>query len=209
MRILDEAQFNSEAKPVLEKIFNTNVPPGDSILLNSNIDGRRILFLPEIYINNDLIDAVIFAAKSTDESGCYVSLTDKISTQPNHCYIPLEEMHVALVEGTLHHIHGIDFWSDYAIYSSRGYWGLLASSAKYGLLGGSSRFIERVESIFPSLNTQLYDFIAYWEREQEIAIKDCQYPEMLMKSTWILDLIKHAYGDMAGINIASNTKLFF
>jgi hypothetical protein len=125
-----------------------------------------------------------------------LTLIDRMSNQPNHCYIPLEEMNTALIGYKFERILGMPLWSDYAIYSAQGNWGIVTTAGKYGLLGGSDKFIEQVEAAFPSLARQVYIVLRHWKEEEIYAIEHAQHPEMLMRvKTWIPDLLKHVYGD--------------
>jgi hypothetical protein len=123
-------------------------------------------------------------------------MIDRIPRQPNHYYIPLEEMDSALIGYKLERILGMRFWSDYAIYSAQGNWGIVTTAGKYGLLGGSREFIEQVELSFPALTGQVYDFLQHWKEEELYLIRHVPHPEMLMRvNKWIPDLLKHVYGD--------------
>jgi hypothetical protein len=207
MYVIDEEHYRIEMEPILKQVFSLEDPDTD-ISFTDNISERRILFLNSIYLDNSLLNAIIHAAHSLEDEGCYVTLIDRISKQPNHCYIPVEEMHIALVEGELHRDLKMLFWSDYAIYSSQGRWGLLTTSGKYGLLGGSSEFIQQVELAFPALNNQVYDFLQYWKEEEIDAVKHTEHLEMLIRvKTWIPNLLKHIYGDELAMRMLQEVEL--
>jgi hypothetical protein len=200
MHVLTEKQFHLEMEPILNQIFDTEANLGYSdydatILFTDNIVARRIFYLEMVYLSDDLLNAAIHAARYLgDTNGCYITMIDRIPRQPNHCYIPLEEMDSALIGYKLERILGMRFWSDYAIYSAQGNWGIVTTAGKYGLLGGSREFIEQVELSFPALTGQVYDFLQHWKEEELYLIRHVPHPEMLMRvNKWIPDLLKHVY----------------
>jgi hypothetical protein len=215
MHILTEDQYQLEMEPILKKIFNTDTNLGypdydATILFADNITVRRIFYLEMVYLDNCLLSAVINAVCYLgDTSGCYVTLIDRMSNQPNHCYIPLEEMHAALIGYKFEKILGMPLWSDYAIYSAEGNWGIATTAGKYGLLGGFDKFIEQVEIAFPSLTSQVYAFLQHWKEEETYAIEHAQHPEMLMLvKTWIPDLLKHVYGENLAMQMLKNAGMY-
>jgi hypothetical protein len=214
MHILTEDQYQLEMEPILKLIFNIDADLGYSdydatILFDENIPARRIFYLEMVYLDDCLLNAVINAVCHLGgTTGCYITLLDRILKQPNHCYVPLEEMHEAFIGHKLERTLGMRFCSDYAIYSAQGNWGIVTTRGKYGLLGGSDEFIRQVEIACPALGSQVYNFLQHWKEEEIYAIEHAEHPEMLMRvETWIPDLLKHVYRENLAMQMLKEVGL--
>ncbi len=209
MHVLAEDQYNAEMEPILKQVFDLEEDYDGLIYFTDNIRSRRIFYLGMVYVDDPLLNAIIHAARSAgDCNGCYVTLINRITNQPNHCYIPLEEMYAVLMGYTMERDLGMKFWSDYAIYSAQGNWGLVTTSAQFGLLGGSHEFIKQVELAFPALSSQVYDFLQHWKEEELYAFEHAEHPEMILGiKTWIPDLLQHVYGDELAMIMLQEAQL--
>jgi hypothetical protein len=188
--MLTKEQYQTGAKPILKQVFA--IDDSEDVSFTQNISARRILYHNlDYYLGSALIDAVIRAAQKLNDSGCYISLLDTFTHQSSHCYIPLSEFSEAYNKGGLQHQLGMDFWSDYVIYSSQAKWGILMTSARYGLIGGSLEFIEEIEADLPDLSEQVHAFIKHWKAEETYALS--RYGDRSI-NTWIPDLLTHVYG---------------
>ena len=96
MESLTEAEYLSEAEPKLRQVFVHDDPFTHPFM--PSVAG--LIIAPYKYIiEPPLTDAVIKAASSIGDQGCYLSLLwrNKDGTEPAHWYIPLSEFHDAYV----------------------------------------------------------------------------------------------------------------
>ncbi|NJK70271.1 MAG: hypothetical protein HC941_30570 [Microcoleus sp. SU_5_3] len=155
MYTLNQNRYQVEAEPIFQRVFITDDRLANEIF-SPAMKARVIFFALTQQIEIPIMDAVVASATNLGDSGCYISLTEQWKrNSANHCYIPFSEFsHPEIDLDEL----GMYFVSDYFIYSSSGKWGVLVSSAHYGLLGGSPEFIEGVRAAFPELDREVYDF---------------------------------------------------
>ena len=190
MYILTGAQYQAEAEPAFRGVFATNNPSADDGIFTSNIVSRRILHPCYGYVEPQLLmDTIIAAAANLGDVGCYILLTCELPGKPRHCYISLAEF--AAPEISPETQLGINFISDYFIYSERGKWGVALSGAYYGLLGGSPEFIEEVRAGFPGLDEQVYEFLQYWKNDRDEALSRGLKSRL---GNWLPRLLTHVYG---------------
>lgn len=201
MYTLSQNQYQPEAEPIFQRVFITDDPLANEIF-SPAMKARIIFFALTEQIEIPIMDAVIASATNLGDSGCYISLTEQWDKNPaNNCYIPFSEF--SLPEIDLPKL-GMYFVSDYFIYSSSGKWGVLVSSAHYGLLGGSQEFIEGVRGAFPELDREVYDFLQYWKNYRDDAVSRGH------KSTlgdWLPVLLRHVYGAEEAENLLQETGL--
>jgi hypothetical protein len=205
MHILTEAQWKIEAETIFEQVFALN-NEHELILFTERISARKVLYVEELEMEPTLVDALVLAANQSGDPGCYINLLDKITKQPNYCYIPISEFREAYLEGELQHHLEIDFWSDYVIHSSQGKWGIVVTSMKFGLLGGCSEFVEKICEACPLLAEQVYNFLRYW-KINEIDYARSQGYETNSNRTWIPCLLTHAYGNVVAKKMLYQTDL--
>jgi hypothetical protein len=207
MHTLTEAQYKIEAEAIFEQVFNLNNECFDELILfTEQIPARKVIYIEDLELESTLVDALVSSINQLDDPGCYINLIDKLTKQPNYCYISISEFQKAYLEGGLQHHLGINFWSDYVVHSSQGKWGIVVTSAKFGLLGGCSEFIEKICEICPSLDRQVYDFLEYW-KINEIDYAHSQGYETISNRTWITYLLTHVYGNEVAQRMLYETDL--
>lgn len=193
MRALTELEYQVEAEPILRKVF-VNDNPFDRPF-SPSITARRMIYPCECYVDQPLIDAVIAAAASSGDTGCYLSLLWKHSAHPNHCYIPFSEFSEAYngteENGRLVAVQlGLEVNLENVLYSSQGKWGIFLCQERYGLLGGSPEFIEEIRRSVPDLDTQVYGFL----QNCRGFFEDLGMKPDLYQIEWLPGLLAHVYG---------------
>lgn len=188
MYTLSQNQYQPEAEPIFQRVFITDDPLANEIF-SPAMKARIIFFALTQQIEIPIMDAVVASATNLGDSGCYISLTEQWKdSSANHCYIQFSEF--SLPELDLPKL-GMHFVSDYFIYSSSGKWGVLVSSAYYGLLGGSPEFVEGVRTAFPELDRQVYDFLQYWKNDTDDRVSRGDKSAI---ENWLPQLLTHVYG---------------
>jgi hypothetical protein len=201
MHILTEAQYQAEAEPIFQRVFITDNPYDNEIFAPA-MKARIIFFALTQQIEIPIMDAVIASATNLGDSGCYISLTEQWkNSSAHHCYIPLSEF--SLPELDLPKL-GMHFVSDYFIYSSSGRWGVLVSSAYYGLLGGSPEFVEGVRGAFSELDREVYNFLQYWKDDTDDRVSRGDKSAV---GNWLPQLLTHVYGTEIAEKLLHETGL--
>lgn len=193
MQTLTEAEYLSEAEPILRQIFVHNDPFTHPF--SSSVSERLIIAPYKYVIDPPLIDAVINAASRVGDQGCYLSLLwkDKDRTEPAHWYIPLSEFHDAYVENENHQALIAcenPFFSlrESAIYSAQSKWGIIVTHEWFGLLGGTPEFISVMRSSIPDIEQQVLKFLKH--------IKHCKESYGAIATLeWVRPLLIHIYGE--------------
>ena len=169
-----------------------------------HIINRVILYPCETYLYNSLINGLVSAASNLGDTGCYLKRSWHDEKNPNYFYIPLSEL-IEAYEGTLsldslNKVElDLDFWSDYAIYSSSGSWGLMLSHERHALLGGSANFIDEVREFVPNLDEQAKLFL---QKLQSINRHD---PNATLE--WVPRLFTHVYGQETAEKMLKEAEL--
>jgi hypothetical protein len=191
MYTLTEAEYLAKAESNLRQIF-VHDDPFTHPFRSSVIE--RLLIAPYKYvIEPPLISAVLEAASSIGDEGCYLSLLwrDKTSTEPAHWYIPLAEFYDAYVEDENHKALVAEenpYFSlrESAIYSPQGKWGIILTHECFGLLGGTAKFLDAIRSSIPKIEQQVFQFL------EDIKNRKERCGELF---TWVRPLLIHIYGD--------------
>jgi hypothetical protein len=191
MYTLTEAEYLVKAEFNLRQIFVHDNPfthPFSSSVM------ERLLIAPYKYvIEPPLTSAVIDAASSIGDEGCYLSLLwrNKASTEPAHWYIPLTEFYDAYVENKNHKALIAEenpYFSlrESTIYSPQGKWGIILTHECFGLLGGTAKFLNAIRSSIPEIEQQVLQFL------EDIKHRKERCGEL---ATWVRPLLIHIYGN--------------
>ena len=193
MHLLTEAQYQAEAEHAFRRIFATDNPSASEEVFTPNIVSRRILHPCYGDVEPQLLmDAIMAAAASLGDAGCYIFVAGLVFNKPRHGYISISEFSIPRIDPETR--LGLDLSSDFFIYSHRGKWGVALSSAHYGLLGGSPEFIEVVRAVFPELDEQVYEFLQYWREEKDDALRRGRPDYISPLGNWLPQLLTHVYG---------------
>ncbi|GAX35992.1 hypothetical protein [Nodularia sp. NIES-3585] len=198
MRTLTESEYQVEAQPKLRQIFAYD--DAFTKLFAPDIPEKLIIAPYKYVIEPPLTNAVVAAASELGETGCYFSILwrwkdpqAKEAAQPSHWYIPLTEFHRAYV-GNENYPPLITNEFPYfqmlegAIYSSCGKWGIIVTHEWFGLLGGTSRFVEIIRSQIPHIDEQVFEFLNY--------VKSCKESSASQtKLEWVRPLLTQIYGE--------------
>lgn len=178
MRILSTEEFQTEAEPVLKRIF-VNDDPYDTPFA-PDVESRLILFRYEYEMEQPLLDAVINTASKSGDDGFYVSIQGySKATEPNqpyHWYVAFSE--IAAYQSRVEPVTTM-------IYSPNGLWGILGSHESHGLMGGSKSFIEAVKLRIPDIDQQVFAFIETWKNYAK---------DYGTNIGWLPQLLTHVYG---------------
>ena len=192
MQTLTEAEYLSQAEPKLRQVFVHDDPFTRPFM--SGVAERLIVAPYKYFIEPPLTDAVIKAASSIGDQGCYLSLLwrNKDGTEPAHWYIPLSEFHDAYFgDETSSRIaceNSFFGLSESAIYSSQGRWGIIVTHEWFGLLGGTPEFISAIRSSVPNIEQQVLKFLEH--------IKHCKESYGAGATLdWVRPLLIHVYGE--------------
>jgi hypothetical protein len=191
MYALTEAEYLAKAKSNLRQIFVCDDPFTHPF--RSNVT-ERLLIAPYKYaIEPPLTSAVIDAASSIGDEGCYLSLLwrNKASAEPAHWYIPLAEFYDAYVEDENHKALIAEenpYFSlrESAIYSPQGKWGIIVTHEYFGLLGCTAEFLSVIRFSIPEIDRQVFQFLEGIKHRKE---KCGEF------ATWVRPLLTHIYGD--------------
>lgn len=192
MRSLTEDQFRAEAEPALRQVFSSD-NPFDQQPFTPNIPVRRVVFGLEYdlkyIIRPPLIDAVVAAASSIGDTGCYFTALLRMNQEAdgefNHWYIPFSEISV-YKKGDYKVFRSAFNWEN-VLYSPQGKWGIMTSHESHGLLGGTQKFMDEVRRQIPNLDDQVYPFLKLWQHHKT--------HNKGAKTDWLLGLLTQIYGD--------------
>jgi hypothetical protein len=200
MYSLDDAEFYTTVEPILRKVFVVDNPFGEPF--SPDIATRKIVYPIYDYPNRNLLEALIKAASTEGDSGCYLSLFWQSEGQPNHCYVPFSE----LVEGFATPSFGkgiaerlnMCIFPGYILFSEQGRWGLMVSDERHGLLGDSSEFIRIFSEHVPNIDRQVYDFLE--------VMQDVRTDGSRKKLNWLLQMLSHVYGRENAVKIIKKVE---
>lgn len=191
MRSLTESEFKSEAEPVLRRVFASD-NPFDHQPFAIQIPVRRILFGLEydlkFIIRPPLIDAIVAAASSIGDTGCYFTallrMNQEVNGEFNHWYIPFAE--ISAYKKHDYEVFRSAFNWENVLYSPQGEWGIMTSHEGHGLLGGTQEFVDEVRRRIPDLDEQVYPFLKLWQYHKT--------HNKGAKTDWLPGLLTQIYG---------------
>lgn len=199
MRVLTEAEFQSEAEPLVRQVFINDDSFGQPFA--PNVPVRIIIYEYFYCIEPPLLDAVVVAASSLGDQGFYFSSLwrprEKVTNDPYpyHWYIPWADVS--------HYRDGSDIFgaiiSASVLYSPQGKWGIMTSHEHYGLLGGTQEFVDGVRQLVPDLDEQIYGFLEYWQ--------NCKTYYKGAKTDWIPGLLTQVYGEQTAQKLLQSANL--
>ena len=203
MRLLTKQEFKEEAEPMLYRVFETIKPLEETFC--AHITGRTIIYPYYNNIELPLTQAIISAAVSLEDVGCYLSNFYKEETQYQHCYVPLSEF----IEGYLgpvnsHKLIGykLDFnpyFSEGAIYSATGKWGIRKCLDGFGILGGPQEFLAEIRQSVPDIDRQIYGYLKEIQKWKKLS------PNAL-RIDWLPRLLTHVYGSEVAERILEDIR---
>ena len=178
VRLLTPEEFHSEAESIFFEIFKITrwtVPPYFSTEITSfkkRIEASVIIYPAKIYSDLSLITAIVNAASSVGDEGCYVyndfadyfcchvSFSELLeSYKPQDVSIVYLAMEPTILEGY--------------IFSDRGNWGVHQCMEKFAILGGSNRFIEEIRKAIPDVDEQARSLLRGYGLEKQFGHLYC------------------------------------
>lgn len=202
MRILKKADYHQEAEPILRQVFVKDNPSEE--VFADKIQDRKIIYRYKYEIDPNFAQALIEAASSIGDSGCYLSLLWQTArpNHANHCYIPFSEFWSTYVEKENENYSKIRFFcvSENVLYSPQAKWGIMFSHEGYALLGGVSNFMAEISKLVPNLDSQVYQFLEYLQY-----CKANYYGTQL--DWWLPRLLSHVYGQEIAERMLTETGL--
>lgn len=130
---------------------------------------------------------MVTAASSLGETGCYLTMLLRVPRlrpeEPNHWYIPFSQISAYQQQDAL---FGNVFALENVLYSAQGKWGIMLNPEGFGLLCGSTQFMEVVGRRVPDLDQQVYQFLAYWRSYKTEGFR--------VETDWIASLLTQVYG---------------
>lgn len=192
MRPLTEKEFKAEAEPVLRQVFTIDNPFAPHPFAKS-IPQRRVVFGLEYdlkyMVRPPLIDALVAAASSVGDTGCYFTMLWRINEEAkgefNHWYIPFSE--ISAYKRNDYKIFGFAFNAENVLYSPSGKWGIMTSHEYHGLLGGTQEFMDEVRRRIPNLDEQVYGFLELWQQHKAHNVG--------AKTDWLPGLLTQIYDE--------------
>lgn len=189
-RPIEEEEFVFDIEPIYRQVFEYD---GTSFIdysriFSASIEGKIVIYRCPHFPEEDLLEAIVQVASSMGESGFYMSGT---CLEPErfqemgyyrHWYIHFDD--VFDIENDANHpIYSTAFMlASNQYYSPRGTWGLRTNDDYFGIIGGTSSFIENIRREIPDLDSQVFDFL---KRFRAIGVRDF----------WLFDLLAHVYGE--------------
>jgi len=191
MRSLTEDEFKAEAQSSLRQVFASD-NPFDPQPFAPNIPLRRIVFGWEYdlkyIVRPPLIDAVVAAASSIGDTGCYFTvlwrMNEEVNGEFNHWYIPFSE--ISAYNRCDYEVFRFAFNSENVLYSPQGKWGIMTSHESHGLLAGTQEFMDEVRRKIPDLDQQVYGFLKIWQNHKTHSFG--------AKTDWLPGLLTQIYG---------------
>jgi hypothetical protein len=178
MRVLTEAQFQVEAQPLLDELFQSLDPYGQPF--QPIVRQRRLVYEYWYGMEEPLFTIIRTCAERLGEEGFYMTIPDAPPEaqrrQPYHYYFTFREQvayrHAAISVQNV-------------IYSERGSWAILGSDEHFGLLGGTISFMDSFNGLYGQAREQRAAFLAAWDYNQHHYGSDI---------TWIPKLLNHIDG---------------
>jgi hypothetical protein len=210
MKVLTESEYELVAKPALRNVFKENDPFSNAFA--STIPVRKILYRFKYELDSLTCAALISAASSVGDSGCYFSLLGEqesgswnpieLDACPKHCYIPFSIFPSIYMqkEHTDYSLISFFFVLEHVIYSPSGQWGIMFSHEGHCLLGCVSQFMEQFSSFIPDLDDQIEQFLEFWK-----SCKDNELPGLDLD--WLPALLEGTYGQEIAYALLRQFKL--
>ena len=197
VRLLTPEEFHSEAESIFSQIFKITrwtVPPSFSTEITSfkeRIEASVIIYRIEIDMNLSLITAVVNAALSLEDEGCYVynDFGDYFC-----CHVSFSELleSYKLPEPSIVSIAMEPTFLEGYIFSDRGNWGVHQCSEKFAIIGGSNRFVKEVCRAIPDVDEQARSLLRDYQFQK-------QFGHFYVE--WLPELLIHAYGKETAENL--------
>lgn len=136
MRVLTKGEFITEAEPALRQVFVNDdafVQP-----FSPNVVARGIVYPCFQYIELPLTGAIVAAASSLGDTGCYIY---DLWADKQRYYIPFSEFSenypgIKSCDELNELKPGMSLTSKNVLYSPQGKWGIMISHEGHGMLGG-------------------------------------------------------------------------
>lgn len=212
MHLLTKDEFEQVAKPLLHQIFVSN---DETEPFAEQVQERLLLFFPiggdpnkNYFSKRQLAAAIAFAARSTEESGCYLLtgwLLRFLDPMENYyTYIPIPELEDALAAppGSSKSVWtqlNMSKWLGYCLFSEQGSWALYVTIDDYGFLGGSSEFMQFVRQSFLGIEKQVVEWLCELKLEQMDGEK--------IDTEWLTQILTHVYGEETARTLLVDAKL--
>ncbi len=178
MRILTEAEFQVEAQPLLQTLFQSLDSYGQPF--QPTVRQRRIIYEYWYAMEEPFFTIMRDSATLLGEQGFYMTILgpppEEQRIQPYHYYFNFSEQ--AAYDKAASSLENV-------IFSERGSWGLICSDEHFGLLGGMPLFMDYVDATYDHADEQLTAFIDAWRYNQQHYASDI---------TWLPALLDHMKG---------------
>ncbi len=174
-----------KARQAILDLYGQEYPDILTYQFCSRIESSHILMDYSGGISGNLLRAISTAAQSLGDKGFYLSYPvpveeNELAAQKLHqrWYVPFSKASDYLKEtGT--------YAYRYIHYSPQGIWGIVASNDVFGVLSGTSSFIQNVFQLAPEIQGDVHRFRIYWlehKRRHNLNID------------WIPLFLKNVYG---------------
>ncbi|MBW4497539.1 MAG: hypothetical protein KME26_31630 [Oscillatoria princeps RMCB-10] len=160
MHTLSQTEFRLEAEPALRQVF-VNDDAFDEPF-SPNVVARRIVYPCFQYIEPPLINAIVDAASTVGDAGCYIY--DIWAVERQHYYISLSEFPetypgIPSAKANRRNNLGMSLELENTLYLPTGKWGIMISHERHGMLGGTVEFMQCIQQAIPDIDRQVYNFI--------------------------------------------------
>lgn len=194
---LSEAEFKQRAEPVLKQLFWTADPCLPTY--GKTAESRKILYeyrSPDLKLTPVLVQ---IGAELGDDGFFFSNLLRTPNdSEPNHWWIPFDEMSVYLASSDIFKFAHI---LQNAIYSPNSHWGVIRAFDGWGILAGTYRCIDSVLQIMPEIDRQIFDFLDSMRQHQEAWEVD------RMRLGWLPICLEMTYGKKAAIALLKEFRL--
>lgn len=183
---IDRSTFESEVKPLIEALFE-NESPFSPNPFSEKVEEKRILFDWgfKYSVEEPLLPAMIEAAKHVGDSGFYLRGHLPQEEDAVAWYVPFSDIepytqrqHSPLRSATSF---------EQTLISPNGQWGIITSHETHMLLGGTKKFIKKLEELSPGINNQVFQFIEHWQEVKNSGGTST--------ASWLPELMKQVYGE--------------
>ncbi|WDV44825.1 hypothetical protein PV797_15040 [Clostridiaceae bacterium M8S5] len=157
MKRLNDKDSINNAIMEFKKIFKNNNP--FSNVYNPKVSSKLLLFRTDGYfLTESQFSALKEAIRTLEESEMYISITEHEVGDFNnsdHWIVNTDVSYKEYIQ--------MPIYLENAIYSKDGKWGVIISHEEHALIGGESRFIEKLKSIYFNYLKDIKEFKLYWE----------------------------------------------
>lgn len=145
-------------------------------------------------IDGNLLRAISTTAQSMGDQGFYLSYPVPVDERllaehqlHRHWYISFD--------GVANYLRKTEtFVYRYIHYSPQGIWGIVASDGVFGVLSGTSDFIQRVLQLAPEIRDDTHRFIVYWLEHKK---------RHGLNIEWVSLFLQNVYGESEAAKFAS------